>query len=204
MAWSVSQGSTRKFGCNKGASPVTSRNSSSRAPFTGHRLLGGKVAAAMQDKSRLANTSCRKVRANAHPLRRRRNNVRFTSIAESSIVTSMSETLRSRGSPSAPETPSRRPSQNSPESVPPDIARICRLLEEIVQVIGTLHFNGRRIDVCVRELQNAANDKIVDVHVSDRLCAREGESSDQQRSFAQCARSEQLSAVSHVRACKRR
>ena len=41
------QGSARKFVCNKGASPVTRRSSSSRAPFTRHLLLGSKVAAAV-------------------------------------------------------------------------------------------------------------------------------------------------------------
>ena len=39
------------------------------------------------------------------------------------------------------------------------------------------------------------SDKVSNVFVSNRLCAREGESSDQQGSFVQCACSEQLSAV---------
>ena len=62
VAWRVSQGSDRKFVSNKGASPVTSRSSSSGAPFSRHRLLGGNEVAA-----RLANTSRRKARANAPP-----------------------------------------------------------------------------------------------------------------------------------------
>ena len=47
VAGSFSQGSARKFVCNKGASPVTSRSSSSRDPFSRHRLLGGNVVAAV-------------------------------------------------------------------------------------------------------------------------------------------------------------
>ena len=39
------------------------------------------------------------------------------------------------------------------------------------------------------------NDKVINVYVSNRLCAREGESSDQQGSFLQSPRSGQLSAV---------
>ena len=88
-----------------------------------------------------------------------------------------------------------------PSSVHPKTLRracclTCRHLEESVKGIGTLHFNGRRVDVHVRELQNAENDEVISVNVSDRLCTREGERSDQQRSFVQCARSQQLSVVS--------
>ena len=43
--------------------------------------------------------------------------------------------------------------------------------------------------------QIAEDDKIVDIY-SNRLCAREGESSDQQGSFMQSTGSEQVSAVS--------
>ena len=121
VAWSVSQGSARKFVSNIGASPVTSGSSSSRAPFSQHRLLGGNEVTSVWDTSRLANTSLRRARANAHPPRRRRNRVRFTPIAEISIVTSVSETRHSRGSPSVSETPSSRPPQISPECVLPDV-----------------------------------------------------------------------------------
>ena len=148
------------------------------------------MAAAVQDTSRLANTSRRKARVNAHPPRRRCRSVRFTPTAATSIVTSMSETQRPRGNPSVPETPSRRPSQKKKSR-----ECTCRNLEEIVQGIGTLHFDGRRIDMHLRKLQNTENDKVINVYVSNRLCAREGESPDRGRSF-QCARREQLSAVS--------
>ena len=99
---------------------MTSRTSWSRAPCTRHRLLGGKVAAAVWDTSRQAKTSRRKARANAHPPRKRCRSARFTPTAATSIVMSMSETRRSRGNPSVPETRSRRPHQNSPGSVLPD------------------------------------------------------------------------------------
>ena len=107
----------------------------------------------------LAKTSRRKVRANAHPPRRRCRSVRQH----------RDETRGSRGNLRVPEMPSRRPLQNSPGSVLPD-----------------LH---------VRKPQNTENDKVVNVHVST-LVRGKGESSDQQGSFVQCARSEQLSAVS--------
>ena len=110
-----------KFVCNRGASPVTSRSSSSRVPFIRHRLLGGKVVPLVLDTSWLANTSRRKPRATAHPPRRRSESVRLTPTAATSIVMSMSETQRSRGNPSVPETPSRPPLQNSPTSVRPDL-----------------------------------------------------------------------------------
>ena len=93
-------------------SPVTSRSSSTRAPFSRHRLLGGNEVAAVQDTSKLAKTSRRKARANSF---------RFSPMAEISNVTSMSETRRSRGNPSVPETPSSRPLQNPPASVLPDL-----------------------------------------------------------------------------------
>ena len=49
---------------------------------------------------------------------------------------------------------------------------------------------------CTSEkLQNAEDDQIINKD-SDRRCAREGEPYDQQRSFMQSTRSEQLSAVS--------
>ena len=104
----------------KGASAVTSRSSAS-PPFNRHRLHGGKVAAALQDTSRLANSSRRKARANAEPPRRRRKSARFAPTAAISIVMSMSENQRSRGNPSAPETPSKRPPQISPECALPDL-----------------------------------------------------------------------------------
>ena len=47
--------------------------------------------------------------------------VRLTPTAATSIVMSMSETQRSRGNPSVPETPSRHPLQNSPTSARPDL-----------------------------------------------------------------------------------
>ena len=47
-------------------------------------------------------------------------------------------------------------------------------------------------------MQNTENDEVINVFVSHRLCAREGEPSDQHRAFVQCARSDKLSAVSSV------
>ena len=44
--------------------------------------------------------------------------------------------------------------------------------------------------------KNTENDKIINVHVSDRLRAREGEFCDQQGTFVQCTSSKKLSAVS--------
>ena len=44
VAQSFPQGPASKFVCSKGASPVTRRSSSNRAPFTRHRLHGARVA----------------------------------------------------------------------------------------------------------------------------------------------------------------
>ena len=107
VALSVSQGSARKFVSNKGANHATSRSSSSRVPFSRHRLLGGNEVAAVKE----TNTSRSKTKANA----------------EISIVTSIS-----RGNASVPETPSNQPCQNSAESVLPDI-REC--LEEVIRSV---------------------------------------------------------------------
>ena len=79
VAWSASQGSVRKFVSNIRASPlVTCRSSSSRAPFSRHRLLGAMRWASISNTSRLANTSRREARANALPPKSRRIRVRFT------------------------------------------------------------------------------------------------------------------------------
>ena len=75
------------------------------------------MAAAVQETSRQANASRGKARANANPPRRRCKGVRCTPTAAISIVTSMSESRRSRGNPNVPETSTRRPLQNSPASV---------------------------------------------------------------------------------------
>ena len=48
----------------------------------------------------------------------------------------------------------------------------------------------------VRKVQDAENDEVINVYVPNRLRARKGVSSDQQESFIQCARSEQLPAMS--------
>ena len=49
---------------------------------------------------------------------------------------------------------------------------------------------------CTSEkLQSTENDKVINVHISDRPRARERESSDQQGSFIQCASSEKLSTM---------
>ena len=50
----------------------------------------------------------------------------------------------------------------------------------------------------VWKLLNTENDKITNVHVSDRLCARERESFDQQGTFVQCTSSD---GGEHTRAC---
>ena len=44
-------------------------------------------------------------------------------------------------------------------------------------------------------MQDAENDRVINVHVSDRPRAREGESFEQQGTFVQCTSSEKLSAV---------
>ena len=69
----------------------------------------------------------------------------FSLVAPTSIVVSMCETRRSRRSPRVPQTPSKRPLQNCPESV----LLTCPHLTEIVRSIDTFHFDKRRIGMTV-------------------------------------------------------
>ena len=119
---------------------MTRRSLSNRAPFTRHRLLGARVAVAVQDTSRQAKASRRKTKANARPPRKPWKSVRFTPVAATSIVMSMSETRRSGGNPRV-SSPRRECTAR--------LAGIRRHLDEIVQSIGTLHIDGRRIDMHV-------------------------------------------------------
>ena len=99
VAQSFSQGSALKFVCNKGASPVTRRSSSNRAPFTRHHRPGSKAVAAVLATSRQANASRRKARANAHPPRRR---CRKTARAKLGVPEGLRECLQRRKSYKAP------------------------------------------------------------------------------------------------------
>ena len=59
---------------------MTRRSSSNRAPFTRHRLLGARVAAAVAATSRQANASRGNARAKDHPPRRRETSIRCTPV----------------------------------------------------------------------------------------------------------------------------
>ena len=132
----------------------------------------------------------------AHPPRRRRNRVRFTPTAEISIATSVSATRRSRGNPSMPETPSSRPPQNSPKSVPPDFSAFVGIWRNSCTPSARWTSMGDE-PTCTSENCKTLRMTRSSMYTSPIVfCAREGESSDQQGSFIQCARSEQLSAMS--------
>ena len=80
-------------------SPIKAQGQKLVGPHRGWRIL------LVEKRGRTPTLPGAAVRSHLHPL------------TPTSIVTSMSETGRSRGSPSVPETPSNRPPQNSPESV---------------------------------------------------------------------------------------
>ena len=162
---------------------MTSRSPSNRAPFSRHRLLSRSEVAAMQDTSRLANTSRCKARANAHPPRRRCSKARFTPIAEIGIVTRVSETRRTRGNPSVPETPSSLPPQTSPESVLPDLHTFVGIWKKSYKASARCTLLGGETRCTFETCKTLRMTRSSDIYVSNRLCTRERESSDQQASF---------------------
>ena len=89
-----------------------------------------------------------------------------------------------------PGTASRRPPHNSPESVVPDLTAFLGIWRKSKRA------SARWTSMGNESTRTSENCKTLKVHVSNRLCAREVESSDQQGPFVRCARSEQLSAVS--------
>ena len=77
VAWSLSQGSARKFVSNKRASPVTSRSSSSRAPFSRHRRLGGQSGGCSVGHVKAGDCFSSKSEGECPPPRWRRNRVQL-------------------------------------------------------------------------------------------------------------------------------
>ena len=195
-----SQGSACRFVSSKRASPVTSR--AHQEELQSLDIVCWAARRWLQDTSWLASTSGRKARENAHPPGRRCKSVRLRPTAATGIEMSMSDTRRARGNTSVPVTPSRRPPQNSPASVLPDLPAFCGHLQEVVQSIVALHVDGRRIGMYVGELQNAEDDEVTNVDFTDRLFVRGKESPLISKDRSCNARAQRaVAGGEHTRAC---
>ena len=123
-------------------------------------------------------------KAKTYPFRRHRRNIRLRPMAATNIVTSMSAIRPSKRGPSVPETPARRPSQSSSESVLPHLPIFVGIWRESLKSPARCISKGDE-STCTSENCKAPRTTRSSMHTSPVVFVRgkEGPLIDKERSF---------------------